>query len=496
MDFQAIVRGQLGLMVSWIEGGNQITVTRDSAGRPLLARAAGSRSKPYAAEFQYDASGRFLGVRGEFASAMFPRLLEEAARGGGGDVLSVPSPDGGDRNALVVGGVAAAQTRRQSRFTHTKVLAVAGETLAGNNRTYHYTATVEQSIPFDQVRLIFLNHSTAAQTIPAVAAAATSGLDMTVPTEPWVVGGSVVVPARSASGRPGIGFSAWLDCQSVPMTDGSLRRIMLRAQSPVTDPFTVTDQASVNFGPDYSKWDIDGRTFRPYYGAVGDNTTVNQSSFVPTLSARGPIFGWQLRTRGKVLTVAGVGPSTTQGSGETGYQLNSWLLKACNQASTPDTPVEYLNWGLGSQTTLGYLLRFQEACAAGLVPGIAVFQAATSNDGTPSASVTANSRKYVAEFLATCEQYGVYPVITTRNPNTTAAFNAEAVAIAKAYDAELLAMREHGVEVWDICTPLSNGADTIYYNPLYTTDGTHPNGAGHSRLAEMYAPRLRALAGL
>lgn len=94
MDFQAIVRDQLGLMVSWIEGGNQVTVTRDSAGRPLLARAAGSRSKPYAAEFRYDQSGRFLGVRGEFVSVMFPLLLEEAARGGGGDVTATTGPGG------------------------------------------------------------------------------------------------------------------------------------------------------------------------------------------------------------------------------------------------------------------------------------------------------------------------------------------------------------------------------------------------------------------
>lgn len=97
MDFQAIVRDQLGLMVSWIEGGNQVTVTRDSAGRPLLARAAGSRSKPYAAEFRYDQSGRFLGVRGEFVSVMFPLLLEEAARGGGGDVTATTGPGGGSR---------------------------------------------------------------------------------------------------------------------------------------------------------------------------------------------------------------------------------------------------------------------------------------------------------------------------------------------------------------------------------------------------------------
>lgn len=97
MDFQAIVRDQLGLMVSWIEGGNQVTVTRDSAGRPLLARAAGSRSKPYAAEFWYDQSGRFLGVSGEFVSVMFPRLLEEAARGGGGDVTATTGPGGGNR---------------------------------------------------------------------------------------------------------------------------------------------------------------------------------------------------------------------------------------------------------------------------------------------------------------------------------------------------------------------------------------------------------------
>ena len=97
MDFSAIVRDQLGLLVSWIEGGNQITVTRDSAGRPLLARSAGSRSKPYTAEFQYDLNGRFVGVQGEFVSAMFPRLLEEAARGGGGDVTATTGPGGGNR---------------------------------------------------------------------------------------------------------------------------------------------------------------------------------------------------------------------------------------------------------------------------------------------------------------------------------------------------------------------------------------------------------------
>lgn len=103
MDFQAIVLDQLGLMVSWIEGGNQVTVTRDSAGRPLLARAAGSRSKPYAAEFRYDQSGRFLGVRGEFVSVMFPRLLEEAARGGGGDVTATTGPGGGVEKFTVSG---------------------------------------------------------------------------------------------------------------------------------------------------------------------------------------------------------------------------------------------------------------------------------------------------------------------------------------------------------------------------------------------------------
>lgn len=403
-------------------------------------------------------------------------------------------PDGGNRNALVVGGVAAAQTRRQSKHTHIKNLCVAGEVISGNNRTYHYVTTVEQGVPFDQVSLIFLNHGTDAFTIPACAAAASSGSSLLVPTGGWDVSTvGTVVPAREASGRPGIAFGPWLSCQVSGSPDHNL---MLRAQSPASGSFTVTDQQTCNFGPDYSKWDTGGRLFRAYYGAVGDNTSINQAGFVGTLSPRGPIFGWRVRTRGKVLTVAGVGPSTTQGSGETNRQLDSWLLKACNQASSAEAPVEYLNWGLGSQTTLGYLLRFQQACAAGLVPGIAVFQCATSNDGAPSAATTANSRKYVAEFLATCEQYGVYPILTTRNPNTTANFNAEAIAIARAYDAELLAMRLHGVEVWDICTPLAADLSTVIYNPVFTTDGTHPNGAGHSRLAEIYAPRLSALAGL
>lgn len=143
MDFQAIVRDQLGLMVSWIEGGNQVTVTRDSAGRPLLARAAGSRSKPYAAEFRYDQSGRFLGVRGEFVSVMFPRLLEEAARGGGGDVTATTSPGGGNR--YVTAGDMIIDThqalRRGSRYSPGKPLLRAPTSADGLTLSANVTVT-------------------------------------------------------------------------------------------------------------------------------------------------------------------------------------------------------------------------------------------------------------------------------------------------------------------------------------------------------------------
>lgn len=408
------------------------------------------------------------------------------------DVFGRVSPRMGARQAAEVVGAALPHASRE----HTRLLT--GQVQSSSTaRNYRLTTTIEQGVEFDQVQLIFMNNQTTSYTVDAVAAAATSSTaSNTVPTESWVVGAGFTVPARIDANTPSIGLSPWLDVQSVAMGDGSLRRLMLAAKiGAVAHSVTGANSALLSGS---TKWEVGGRKLLSYFDATAtDYTSVNQGS--ATLSSAqniSAIIGYRIRSRQRVMTICGVGPSTTQGVGESGFDLDGWGLKMANAVSTPAHPVEWLNYGVASQTSAQCVTRFQQLIDAGIIPGIAVFQAATSNDGAPSAVTTALQRAATQKLLAICDYNGIIPVLTTGFPNDAGGWSGANDTAAAARYADILSMAQHGIEVWDFWTPLAASAGSLRYAAAYTDDGTHPNGDGYARLAATYAPRLAALARL
>lgn len=391
--------------------------------------------------------------------------------------------------AAAVVGAALPRARRD----HTRILT--GQFQASSTaRNYHVLTTIEQGVVFDQVRLIFANAGATDYAVDSVAAASTSSAaSASVPTEAWVVGAGFQVPARIDANTPSIAFSPWLDVAAVPMGDGSLRRLMLRGKiSAVAHSISGVNSALLAGS---AKWDVAGRILRSYWQATtSDYTSTDQSSFTQgSAQNTTAIIGWQVRSRARVMTFCGVGPSTTQGVGESGFDLDGWGLKMAHLASSQGMPVEWLNWGLASQTTAQCVARFEALISAGVIPGVAVLQAANSNDGAPSATTQRLQRAATQRFLAMCDEHNIFPVLTTGTPNDAAGWNAgNDTAAADRYN-EILGMAENGIEVWDFWTPLAAAPGSLRYAAAYSTDGTHPNGAGHSRLASMYAPRLIAV---
>ena len=90
MCISAVTSDTAGRVISWIEEGYTFTVSRDTAGRPLLLRGASPGRKQIVAEFKYSgAGGAFSGVKGELAasaashqSEVFPTLLRDAMAAG------------------------------------------------------------------------------------------------------------------------------------------------------------------------------------------------------------------------------------------------------------------------------------------------------------------------------------------------------------------------------------------------------------------------------
>jgi len=66
-----------GRLVSFNEGVFVVTIRRDAAGKPLVARATGP-GKAMESEFKYSAVGVLTGVVGTFESSMLATFMGEA----------------------------------------------------------------------------------------------------------------------------------------------------------------------------------------------------------------------------------------------------------------------------------------------------------------------------------------------------------------------------------------------------------------------------------
>ena len=88
----SVVTDAAGRLISFVEGPYTVSVRRDAAGRPLVARAVSPGKPTLQSEFKYSAAGKFTGLDGEFVSSMIGTLVGEATRGGAVEVGSISNP--------------------------------------------------------------------------------------------------------------------------------------------------------------------------------------------------------------------------------------------------------------------------------------------------------------------------------------------------------------------------------------------------------------------
>lgn len=81
-QISAVTTDANGRLLSFIEGVYTVTVRRNSAGLPLVAKADSPGRKSLISEFKYSSSGQFTGLVGNFESVLIGHLVGEASRGG------------------------------------------------------------------------------------------------------------------------------------------------------------------------------------------------------------------------------------------------------------------------------------------------------------------------------------------------------------------------------------------------------------------------------
>lgn len=351
-----------------------------------------------------------------------------------------------------------------------------------NTHTWHETMSVD--CEFDAVQLVIQNVESSSYTLGGAVVGVSSNItDNVTPTGGWVActWPSLTIPARIAANRPSITLSDIINLSSLAPTDGSYPYLMVRTYC-ATGGYSVTGaNAAMAQNAQYQ-----GRYFVSYRDGTGDYATTNQAAFTKgTAQNLCHVTGVIFYSRGRVVSVLGVGDSITQGSGVTGESQNGWGPRACAAVSTAAMPVLWSNFGVASQTTAQYFARLETALSAGIRPQIVVYSPFSPNDGTPSQTTVNAQRAYLARFYALADEYRFIPVITTGCPNTAAAWNATADNFRKAFNAELLELRNQGRIVVDFASVLGDGATPERFIPAMTEDGTHPGGAGYAAMATL-----------
>ena len=356
-----------------------------------------------------------------------------------------------------------------------------------NTHTWHETMSVD--CYFDAIQLVLQNNEASSYTLGgAVVGVSANITDNVTPTGGWVActWPSLTIPARIAANRPSITLSDIINLSSLTPTDGSYPYLMVRTYCG-TGGYSVTGaNAAMGQNAQYQ-----GRYFVSYRDGTGDYATTNQAAFTKgTAQNLCHVTGVIFYSRGRVVSVLGVGDSITQGAGVTNESQNGWGPRSCASVSTTSMPVLWSNFGFTSQTSAQYFARLETALSSGIRPQIVVYSPFSPNDGTPSQTTVNTQRAYLARFYALADEYRFIPIITTGCPNTAAAWNATADNFRKAFNTEILAMRNQGRIVVDFASVLGDGATPERFIPAMTEDGTHPSGAGYAAMATLLQNEL------
>jgi len=373
-----------------------------------------------------------------------------------------------------------------------------------NNTTSNtFQITTELAQHFDAVRVIFANSDTGfSHSMRQVAVSVIPDkTDLNNSAGTWTLAsrsgmGRVYAEIAPGAGRIAYTMTDWINVSSIPRTDGGTHPLL------VVRAFMQATAALPVYGDgidDFTNWATrtDGRIWvaRNQTGLHTSTTT----GFTSTTNAnQSPIVGIQYLSRGKVITVCGVGDSITDGRG--GYFNEGFIMPATEALSDPaGTAYEYMNCGWSGQAMVTFAERAIDILQSEVRPDILVLPAASPNDAvsTITAANVAAFRGQRSRVLAEARRLGVPVVTWTWLPVNTATRPWGATdALRTAYNAEVLAQAGRGIFVADTA-PAVSGVTTgsqVQMLGSATTDGIHPNPAGNAILRDVIKLVIREAA--
>jgi len=290
-------------------------------------------------------------------------------------------------------------------------------------------------------------------------------------------------PSGGAIGTPKYVESDWIPSYSVPRKAGeastrplSLIRVYKNGAIDTGSYQTLATVANMATATADNRGRI--MQFGGVVGADGVGTLGATFSASTTLWPVIPIYRYNQR----VIQVAAVGDSLTQGYSYTADGVSTWLFRACCDLSTPGLPIIPQNYGYSGQTSATYLAAVKVLLPI-TKPDIAFFAPFSPNDlAAPTQRSIQDGLARSFDFVDFCARNNIYPILWTPFPND--GYDAAADAARLLVRAKILALvAAKGIGVADFGAILNTGASPDKWQAAYRYDDTHCNNAGIEQLA-------------
>jgi lysophospholipase L1-like esterase len=252
---------------------------------------------------------------------------------------------------------------------------------------------------------------------------------------------------------------------------------------------------------DYSPWATasgfnNGRflyTFRYTGNAARPD---NASSFTGGAFAYPLVMGYEAQIAKPAFTFLLSGDSITEqavnGSGGNFGNGWNWMAVSALRAANPGLAIGYTNTGISSSDTASFFTRLKKVVAAGYNYDALVYSPFSPNDPTPSASTINLMQQRLNGALGVSATTGKPTILWTGIPNDAQNWDATADGFRLSFNAGVLGYAS-AVPVINMEPVISNGATPARIKSGLTTDGTHPNEAGHAAMATQAVPVMQSV---
>jgi hypothetical protein len=298
-------------------------------------------------------------------------------------------------------------------------------------------------------------------------------------------GATGTVPAKTATNRPGLLLSDWIDCD---ISAG--RYLVARVLFSGTNPF---DSNYTSYGTTGAQMEAITTAMKLWgWGTNLDKVTAfdNVATWTDALGTSNMGIPYiEYLSEARTVNVCCVGDSTTVGQVNTGDVAFPPVQQACEELSSANvlySPVAK-GWG-GSTSAEHYAIAID--VITNTPPDVLIYQVWTQNNTAAAASST--EMRYAMDIVKRCRAAGIVPMLITGIPlvawvtPTNDAYEAARIAL----NVRVRALEDFGVRVIDADAILTDGSSPANYLTAYGGDA-HPNAAGYAALVEEYKSALR-----